>query len=67
MISIVACCHGAKICAHATRGFQSHQNGAMTRMWGSCGVQAFTQRTCDLCGSLQKGGDVVATSPMVLR
>ena len=28
---------------------------------------AFTQRTCDRCGSLKKGGDVVATSPVVLR
>ena len=28
---------------------------------------AFTQRTCDWCGSLWKGGDVVATSPVVLR
>ena len=28
---------------------------------------AFTQRTCDRCGSLWKGGDVVATSPVVLR
>jgi len=27
---------------------------------------AFTQRTCDRCGSLQKGGDVVAPSPVVL-
>jgi len=23
MISIVACCHGAKLCAHATRDFRS--------------------------------------------
>ena len=28
---------------------------------------AFTQRTCDRCGSLWKGGDVVAASPVVLR
>ena len=28
---------------------------------------AFTQRMCDRCDSLQKGGDVVATSPVVLR
>jgi len=25
MISIVTCCHGAKLCAHATRDFRSHQ------------------------------------------
>jgi len=25
MISIVACCHGAKLCAHAARDFRSHQ------------------------------------------
>jgi len=28
---------------------------------------AFTQRTCDRCGSLKKEGDVVATSPLSLR
>jgi len=25
MISIVACCHSAKLCAHAARDFQSQQ------------------------------------------
>jgi len=39
MISIVACCHSAKLCAHAARNFRSQQNGAVTRMWRSCGVQ----------------------------
>ena len=39
VISIVACCHGAKLCAHAPRDFRSQQNGAVTRMWRSCGVQ----------------------------
>ena len=39
MISIVACCHGGKFCAHAARDFRSQQNGAMTRMWRSCRVQ----------------------------
>jgi len=34
--SIVACCHGAKLCAHAARDFRSQQNGAVTRMWRSC-------------------------------
>jgi len=37
--SIVACCHSAKLCAYAARDFRSHQNGAVTRMWRSCGVQ----------------------------
>jgi len=32
-------------------------------VWSS----TFTQRKCDRCGSLWKGGDVVATSPVVLR
>ena len=39
MISIVACCHGAKLCAYAARDFRLHQNGAVTRMWRSCRVQ----------------------------
>ena len=32
MISIVACCYGAKLCAYAARDFQLQQNGAVTRM-----------------------------------
>jgi len=39
MISIVTCCHGAKLCAHAAQDFRSQQNGAVIRMWRSCGVQ----------------------------
>ena len=39
MNSIVACCHNAKLCAHATRDFRSQQNGAVTRMWRTCRVQ----------------------------
>ena len=39
VISTVACCHGAKLCAHATRDFRSQQNGAVTRMWRSCRLQ----------------------------
>jgi len=39
MISIVACCHGGKLCGHTARDFQSQQNGPVTRMWRSCGVQ----------------------------
>jgi len=40
VISIVACCHGAKLCAHAVWDFRSQKNGAVTRMWRSCGVQS---------------------------
>jgi len=39
VISIVACCHSVKLCAHAARDFLSQQNGAVTRMWRSCRVQ----------------------------
>ena len=39
MISIVACCHGAKLCAYAALDFRSQQNSAVTRMWRSCRVQ----------------------------
>ena len=39
MISIVACCHGAKLCLHAARDFRSQQIGAVTRMWRSYEVQ----------------------------
>jgi len=39
MISIVACCHSAKLCAHAARDFRSQQNGAVTRMGRLWGVQ----------------------------
>jgi len=39
VISIVACCHGAKLYAYAARDFRSQQNGAVTRIWRSCGVQ----------------------------
>ena len=32
MISIAVCCHGAKLCAHAARDFQSQQSqGFLTR------------------------------------
>ena len=36
--SIVACCHRMKLCALATRAFQSQQNGPVTRMWRLCQV-----------------------------
>jgi len=39
VISVAACCHSAKLCAHAARDFRSQQNGAVTRMWRSCQVQ----------------------------
>ena len=39
VISIVSCSHGAKLCAHAAQDFWSQQNGAVIRMWRSCGVQ----------------------------
>ena len=39
VISIVAYCHSAKLCTYAARNFRSQQNGAVTRMWRSCGVQ----------------------------
>jgi len=39
VISIVACCHGAKLCTHAAWDFRSQQNGVVTRMWRSCRVQ----------------------------
>jgi len=39
MISIVACCGGAKLSPHAAWDFQSQQTGAVTRMWRSYCVQ----------------------------
>ena len=41
--SIVACCHGAKLCAHPARDFRSQQSGAVTRMWRSCQVSLHTK------------------------
>ena len=43
MISIVACCHSAKLCAHAARDFRSQQNGAVTRMWRLCEFSPHTK------------------------
>jgi len=43
MISIVACCPGVNLCAHAARDFQSQQNGAVTRIRRSCRVQPNTK------------------------
>jgi len=39
MISIVACCHSAKLCAHAAWAFRSQQNGAVTRILRLCCVK----------------------------
>jgi len=39
VISVVACCHGGKLCAHAASAFRLQQSGAVTRMWRSCWVQ----------------------------
>jgi len=45
VISILASCHNAKLCAYATRAFRSQQNGAVTRIWRSCQVQP-SQKEC---------------------
>jgi len=39
VISVVVCCHSAKLCVLATWAFRSQQNGAVTRMWRLCWVQ----------------------------
>jgi len=39
MISIVACCRNAKLCAHAAQAFRSQQNDSVTRIWKSCRVK----------------------------
>ena len=39
VISIVACCHNAKLCALSAGAFRSQQNGDVTRMWRSCRVK----------------------------
>jgi len=45
MISIVACCHGAKLCAHAARDFRSQQNGAVTRIGTKRGEVSHVRRS----------------------
>ena len=37
--SIVVCCHRAKLCAYTVWDFRMQQNGAVTLVWRSCGVQ----------------------------
>ena len=64
--TLVVCCYNAKLCAHAARAFRLQQSGAVTRMSRLCQVQT-EKRTCNRCGSLQNGGDVIATSRLVLR
>ena len=65
VISIVACCHSAKLCAHATRDFQSQQNGAATRTWSSCRVRPLHKEHAISAVRRKKGRDVVATSLVV--
>ena len=67
MISIVACCHSVKLCAHSAPGFPIATKWCCDQDVGVVPSSAFTQRTCDRCGSLWKRGDVVATSPVPLR
>ena len=61
------CCHSAKLCAYAARAFPIATKWCCDQDVEVVLSSAFTQRTCDRCGSLQKGGDVDATSPVVLR
>ena len=68
MISIVACCHGAKLCAYVAWHFPSQQNGAVTRMWRSCRVQpSQKERAISVVRLKRRGclcnlsGDVVLT------
>jgi len=41
VISIVACCHGAKLCAHAARDFRSQQ-GQVSQRWTANNKEAIT-------------------------
>jgi len=43
MTSIVACCHGAKLCAHAARDFRSQQYFVPRAGPSRCGTQCKTQ------------------------
>ena len=67
MNSIVACCHSAKLCTHATWAFPIATKWCCDQDVKVVLCEVFTKRTCDRCGSLWKGGDVVAASPLVLR
>ena len=67
VISTVACCHSAKLSSHAARAFPIATKWCCDQDVKVVPGSAFTQRTCDRCGSLWKGGDVVATFPVALR
>ena len=45
MISVVACCHGAKLCAHTARDFRWQQNGAVTRIGTKSGESSHIRRS----------------------
>ena len=45
VISIVGCCHSAKLWAHVAWAFRSQQNGSVSRMWRSCHVK-LSQNEC---------------------
>ena len=55
-----------KVCTLAAQAFESRQSGALTRMKVLPGT-TLTKRTCNRCGSLEKRGDVVATSRVALH
>jgi len=52
MVFVVACCHGAKLCAHAARAFLIATEWCCDQDVKVVPSSAFTQRTCDRCGSL---------------
>jgi len=62
-ISIFYCYHSVKLCILAAWAFQSQQSGVLKVVPSA----TFTKRMCDWSGSLQKAGDVVATSQLMLR
>jgi len=45
VISVVACCHSAKLFAIDTQTLQLPQNGAVTRMWKQCQIRPL-QKKC---------------------
>jgi len=64
---IVACCHSAKLCAYAAWAFSIATKWCCDQDVEVVLCEAFIKTTFDRCGSLEKGGDVVATSPVALR
>jgi len=65
VISIVFCCHSVKLCALAAQALQSQQSGAVSDQDVNV-VPGASFIKKDRCGSLQKGGDVVALSQLAL-